>query len=81
MGGLNYRRNRVERERLEPTLAERLEASAELLSKAKAAPAGTDEATDNAATRKPHLRERMGELRKRLVIKETPRRWWQPRQR
>ena len=76
-----YRRNRMEPERLEPTLAERLETSAELFSEAKAAEALTDESTLTTESRKQALRERASELRKRLVIKESQRRWWQSRNR
>ncbi len=61
----------MEPERLEPTLAERLEASAELFSEAKAAKALTDEPTLTTESRKQALRERVSELRKRLVIKRT----------
>ena len=81
MGRSIYRRNGVEPERLEPTLAERLEASAELFSEAKAAKALTDEPTLTTESRKQALWERVSELRKRPVIEEPQRRWWQSRNR
>ncbi len=78
VAGSIYRRNHVEPERLEPTLAERLDASVELFSEAKAAAeAGADEPTLTSDSRKQALRERVSEFRKRLVIKESRRRWWQ----
>ena len=68
----------MEPERLEPTLAERLDASVELFSEAKAAAeAGADEPTLTSDSRKQALRERVSEFRKRLVMKEPQRRWWQ----
>ncbi len=69
----------MEPERFEPTLAERLDASVELFSEAKAAAeAGADEPTlTSSDSRKQALRERVSEFRKRLVIKEPQRRWWQ----
>jgi hypothetical protein len=70
----------MEPERLEPTLAERLDASAKLLGEAKAAEGGTDEPTA-AETRTRALRERLGEYRRRLVIEEPHRRWWRPKNR
>jgi hypothetical protein len=82
VGGSINRRNRVEPERLEPTLAERLDASVELFSEAKAAvEAGADEPTLPAEARKPPLRERVSDFRKRLVLEDAPRRWWQPKNR
>ena len=72
----------VEPERLEPTLAERLDASVELFSEAEAvAEAGTDGPTLTSDSPKQALRERVSEFRKRLVIKEPQRRWWQFRNR
>jgi hypothetical protein len=71
----------MEPERLEPTLAERLDASTELLSEAQAAKAGADEPADTAETGKQPLRERLSEFRRRLVIKDSQRRWWQPKNR
>jgi hypothetical protein len=68
----------MEPERLEPTFAERLGASAELLGEAQAAEAGVDAPTA-AETRKQALRERLGDFRKRLVIEEPQRRWWRPK--
>lgn len=59
----------MEPERLEPTLAE-------LLSDAQAEEAEADEPTA-AETRRQALRERLGAYRKRLVIEEPQRRWWQ----
>ena len=76
-----YRWNAMEAERLEPTLAERLDASGGLLSEAGDAEAGADEVTVTAETRKQPLRERVSEFRKRLVIEDSPRRWWQLRNR
>ena len=70
----------MEPERLEPTLAERLDVPAELHSEAQAAQAGAGEATA-AETRKKALRDRLSEFRKRLVIDEPQRRWWQPKNR
>ena len=73
----------MEAERLEPTLAERLDASAGLLSEAEDAEteAEADEVTVTAEIRKQPLRERVSEFRKRLVIEDSPHRWWQPKNR
>ena len=65
-----------EPERLEPTLAERLEASEELVAEEEA-----ETAHDDAQSRSQRLRARMIELRTRLVVEEPEPRWWRPRNR
>lgn len=81
IGGVDLPKDRMEPERLEPTLAERLDASAELLSETQAAKAGADDSSVTAETGKQPLRERLSEFRRRLVIKDLQRRWWQPKNR
>jgi hypothetical protein len=72
----------MEPERLEPTLAERLDAFSVLPGgEDEAAEAGLDDPTVSAETRNQPLRERISEFRKRLVIEDAPRRWWQPKNR
>ncbi len=71
----------MEPERLEPTLAERLDASSVLPGEDEAAEAGLDDPMVPADTGNQPLRERISEFRKRLVIEDAPRRWWQPKNR
>ena len=47
----------------------------------EAARAALDDPTVRADTGNPPLRERLNEFRKRLVIEDAPRRWWQPKNR
>lgn len=70
----------MEPERLGRTLAERLDASVELLSETRAAEPGMDETPVIAETRKQPMMD-ISEFRKRLVIEEAQRRWWQPKNR
>ncbi len=70
----------MEPERLGRTLAERLDASVELLSETRAAEPGMDENPVTAETQKQPLMD-ISEFRKRLVIEEAQRRWWQPKNR
>jgi CTP:molybdopterin cytidylyltransferase MocA len=67
----------MEAKRVGTSLAERLEAP-ELLSQAKAATAEADQPTVTPETRQ-ILLERVSDFRKRLVIEEPLRRWWQPK--
>jgi len=68
----------MEAEHLGRSLAERLDASTELLSQAQAATAGTDQPAFTPETRR-ILLETVSDFRKRLVIEEPLRRWWQPK--
>ncbi len=77
MGRSFCRRNRMEAKRLGTSLAERLEAP-ELLSQGKAATGEADQPTVTPETRQ-ILLERVSDFRKRLVIEEPLRRWWQPK--
>ncbi len=70
----------MEPERLGRTLAERLDASVELLGETRAAAPVMDETPVSAETRKQPMMD-LSEFRKRLVIEETQRRWWQPKNR
>ncbi len=70
----------MEPERLGRTLAERLDASDELLSETRAAEPGMDKTPVVAETRKQPMMH-ISEFRKRLVIEEAQRRWWQPKNR
>ena len=70
----------MEPERLGRRLAERLDASVDLLSESKAAEPGMDETLVIAETRKRPLMD-ISDFRKRLVIEEPQRRWWQPKNR
>jgi hypothetical protein len=70
----------MEPERLGRRLAERLDASVDLLSETRAAEPGMDETLVITETRKQPLMD-ISEFRKRLVIEETQRRWWQPKNR
>ncbi len=70
----------MEPERLGRTLAERLDASVELLSETRADEPGMDENPVTAETRKQPMMD-ISEFRKRLVIEEAQRRWWQPKNR
>ena len=70
----------MEPERLGRTLAERLDASVELFSETRAAEPVMDENPVIAETRKQPLMD-ISEFRKRLVIEEAQRRWWQPKNR
>ncbi len=82
VGGFTYRNNLVEPERLQPTLAERIDASSMLPGgEDEAAEAGLDDPMVRADTGSQPLRERLNEFRRRLVIEDAPRRWWQPKNR
>ena len=70
----------MEAKRLGTSLAERLDASAELLSQAKAATAEADQPTFTPETRQ-ILLEHVSDFRKRLVLEDAPHRWWQPKNR
>ena len=70
----------MEPERLGRTLAERLDASVESRSETRAAEPGMDETLVIAETRKQPMMD-ISEFRKRLVIEEAQRRWWQPKNR
>ena len=70
----------MELERFGRTLAERLDASVDLLSETRATEPGTDETLVIAETRKQPMMD-ISEFRKRLVIEEAQRRWWQPKNR
>ena len=71
----------MEQERLQLTLAERIDASSVLPGEDEAAQAGLDDPMVRADTGSQPLRERLNEFRKRLVIEDAPRRWWQPKNR
>ena len=60
----------MDAEQLEPTLSEKLEATEGLLG-------DDDQGSEPVESRRDALRARMNGLRKRLVIKEPQRRWWQ----
>ena len=70
----------MEPERLGRTLAERLDASVELLSETRAAEPRMDETPVIAETRKRPMMD-FSEFRKRLVIEEAQLRWWQRKNR
>ncbi len=70
----------MEPERLGRTLAERLDASVELLSETRAAEPGMDASPVIAETRKQPMMD-ISEFRKRLVIEEAQLRWWQRKNR
>ena len=70
----------MEPERLGRTLAERLHTSVELLSETRAAEPRMDETPVTGETRKQPVTD-FSEFRKRLVIEEGQRRWWQPKNR
>ena len=65
----------MEPERFGRTLAERLDASVELLSETRAAEPGMDASPVIAETRKQPMMD-ISEFRKRLVIEEAQLRWW-----
>ncbi len=59
------------------TSAEQGETSTEMQNTAQAGDVEAGEPTVNAETRNQRAGERLSELRKRLVVSEPKRRWWQ----